>query len=130
MTTKLKIALLTLLGFSTAACCTTKKTGSKSQDGDSGQIEADSLDTRIMLMYGVPFPDGSRVTPMDDEELQNRRQEIRSEEQSADSDTLSINKGPAPFPDGRVAAPLSDEEAARKVAEMEAKAAERAANEE
>jgi hypothetical protein len=67
---------------------------------------------------------------MDDEELQNRRQEIRSEEQSADSDTLSINKGPAPFPDGRVAAPLSDEEAARKVAEMEAKAAERATNEE
>ena len=130
MITKLKIALLALLGFSTAACCTTKKTESKSQEGDDRQIEADSLDTRIMLMYGVPFPDGSRVTPVDSEELQNRRQEIRSEEPSVDGDTLKISKGPALLPDGRAAAPLSDEEAARKVAEMEAKAAERAANEE
>lgn len=127
MKAKLKVALLTLLGFSTAACCTTKKTSSKNEDSEGRQIEADSIDTRIMLMYGVPFPNGSTVTPLSDEEAQSSMQEIRTEEPTAktrsEADTIKVNKGPARFPDGRIAAPLTDEEAAKKIAEMEAKAA-------
>ncbi|MBO5671566.1 MAG: hypothetical protein J6R81_00170 [Alistipes sp.] len=129
MMTKLKIALLTLLGFSTAACCTTKKASGKKQDNEGSKIEADSVDTRIMLMYGVPFPNGSTVTPLSDEEAQSSMQEIRTEEPAAktrsEADTIKVNKGPARFPDGRIAAPLTDEEAAKRVAEMEAKAAQK-----
>ena len=158
MNTKLKIALLSLLGFSTAACCCTKKTSTKGEDSQNPTIKADSIDTHIILMYGVPFPNGERITPMNDEQAQNRLQEIRTTE-SEQTDTLktiggpalfpdgrqavplseeaetkevevTINKGPALFPDGRAAAPLTEEEAARKVAEMEAKAAEKEAQQE
>ena len=147
MKAKLKIALLTLLGFSTAACCTTKKTNGKESDSEGKQIERDSVDTRIMLMYGVPFPNGSTTAPLSDEETQeaqNRIQEIRTEEMAeapeivggpalfpdgsqavplkAEAEDIKVNKGPALFPDGRAAGALSEEEAAKKVAEMEAKA--------
>ena len=144
MKAKLKIALLTLLGFSTAACCTTKKTNGKESDSEGKQIERDSVDTRIMLMYGVPFPNGSTTAPLSDEEAQNRMQEIRTEENAeapeivggpalfpdgsqavplkAEAEDIKVNKGPALFPDGRAAGALSEEEAAKKVAEMEAKA--------
>lgn len=143
MKAKLKIALLTLLGFSTAACCTTKKTSSKESDSEGKQIERDSVDTRIMLMYGVPFPNGSTTAPLSDEEAQNRMQEIRTEEMTEapeivggpalfpdgsqavplkdEAENIKVNKGPALFPDGRAAGALSEEEAAKKVAEMEAK---------
>lgn len=147
MKAKLKVALLTLLGFSTAACCTTKKTSSKNEDSEGRQIEADSIDTRIMLMYGVPFPNSSTAEPLSDEEAQNRMQEIRTEENTEapevvggpalfpdgsqavplkdeiNAEDIKMNKGPARFPDGRVASALSEEEAAKKIAEMEAKAA-------
>ena len=54
MNMKWKVALLTLLGFSTAACCNTKKLG-KSEDAKSDPVETETEDPRIMLMYGVPF---------------------------------------------------------------------------
>ena len=153
MNTKLKIALLSLLGFSTAACCCTKKSSTKGEDRQNPTIKADSIDTHIILMYGVPFPNGERITPVDDEQAQNRLQEIRTTEseqtdtlttiggpalfpdgsqavplsEEAETKEVTINKGPALFPDGRAAAPLTEEEAARKVAEMEAKAAEKEA---
>ena len=52
------------------------------------------------------------------------------EAKAAETKEATINKGPALFPDGRAAAPLTEEEAARKVAEMEAKAAEKEAQQE
>ena len=52
-----------------------------------------------MLMYGVPFPDGSVVRPIEDEN--------------------TPNKGGVPFPDGRVVSPLTEEEAAKRVEEMQ-----------
>lgn len=155
MITKLKIALLTLLGFSTAACCCTKKATSNEDNGNNKQIEGDSVDTSILLMYGVPFPKDRITPPAEDESAENRMQEIRTLESEAQSeepkvvggpalfpdgreaipvdqrrDSIKINKGPAPAPDGRLAAPLSEEEAARMVAEMEARAAEKAAQQE
>ena len=65
MNMKWKVALLTLLGFSTAACCNTKKLG-KSEDAKSDPVETETEDPRIMLMYGVPFPDGRVVVPVDE----------------------------------------------------------------
>lgn len=55
MNTKLKIALLALLGFSTASCAS-KKAAKRSVDKQDKNIETDAVDTRIMLMYGVPGP--------------------------------------------------------------------------
>lgn len=83
MNAKLKIALLTMLGFSTAACCGTKK-ASKNQDAEPQTIERDSVDTRIMLMYGVPFPDGEIARPVEDAKE---------------------------FPDGSIAKPVTEEDA-------------------
>jgi hypothetical protein len=50
--------------------------------------------------------------------------------EEAETKEVTINKGPALFPDGRAAVPLTEEEAARKIAEMEAKAAEKEAQQE
>ena len=47
-----------------------------------------------MLMYGVPFPDGEVVRPIEDEKAP-------AEEEAAT------------FPDGSVAKPLTDEDAAK-----------------
>jgi hypothetical protein len=96
MNAKLKIALLTMLGFSTAACCGTKK-ASKNKDAEPQKIEADSVDTRIMLMYGVPFPDGSIARPVDENgnPLPPARNGAKSEG--------------AKFPDGRVAIPVDED---------------------
>ncbi len=122
MNTKFKIALLTLLGFSTAACCGTKKAATKKQDREAQKIEKDSVDTRIMLMYGVPYPDGSTVVPLDKEDAEKRLAEIRAEEAAKEGKEAEASKGAVPLPDGRVASPLTEEEAAKRVAEMEAKA--------
>ena len=98
MNIKCKVALLTLLGFSTAACCGTKK-ASKSEDKNLNKIEAEEEDPKIMLMYGVPFPDGEVARPI--EEAQE-------------------------FPDGGVAKPVSEEDAQKTLdaikAEKEARA--------
>ncbi len=90
MNIKLKVALLTLLGFSTAACCGTKKT-SKSDNTKPTKIEDQTEDPRIQLMYGVPFPDGEIAKPIEDPAAK-------------DSDA-------ARFPDGSIAKPLTDEKA-------------------
>ena len=90
MNIKWKMALLTLLGFSTAGCCTTKK-ASKTDTTEADKIESEIDDPRIMLMYGVPFPDGEVARPIED---------------PATKDTEA-----AQFPDGSVVKPLTDEAA-------------------
>lgn len=80
MKAKLKIAILTLLGFSTA-CCAQKKAAKSSQDQEPPRIEADSIDTRIMLMYGVPNPDGRVAIELTEEEAKKRVEEVRAEEE-------------------------------------------------
>ena len=91
MNTKWKIALLALLGFSTAACCSTKK-ATKNEDKKSQDIVTEQEDPRIMLMYGVPTPDGVIARPVD--ENGNPIKETEAKE----------------FPDGHIAKPLTDEE--------------------
>lgn len=102
MNIKWKVALLTLLGFSTAACCGTKK-ASKSEDKAQNKIEAEEEDPRIMLMYGVPFPDGEVARPIEEPTTEAKE-----------------------FPDGGVAKPLTDEQAQEALnaikAEKEARA--------
>lgn len=93
MNKKLKVAMLGLLGLSTAACCGTKK-ANKSQDAQTTPTEIEEDDPRIMLMYGVPFPDGEVARPIEDEKAP-------AEEEAAT------------YPDGSVAKPLTDEDAAK-----------------
>ena len=108
MNFKWKVALLTLLGFSTAACCGTKKT-SKSEDKNLNKIEAEEEDPKIMLMYGVPFPEGEIARPVEDV-------------------VTEAEAGGVPFPDGRVAHPITEEEAQKVLEEIKAEeAAKRAA---
>lgn len=52
MNTKLRIALLAMLGLSTAACCNTKKTSS----GDSESVSVDTEAPRPIAMYAAPRP--------------------------------------------------------------------------
>ena len=80
MNAKLKIALLALLGFSTASCAS-KRAAKKSSDREMQKIEADTVDTRIMLMYGVPAPDGSMGSIMTEDEAKERLEKIRAEEE-------------------------------------------------
>ena len=104
MNMKWKIALLTLLGFSTAACCNTKKLG-KTEDAKLDNVESETEDPRIMLMYGVPFPDGQVARPVEDAE------------------SVEANKDGVPFPDGRVVHPISEEEAAKVIEQLKAEEA-------
>ncbi len=106
MNAKWKIAILAMLGLSTAACCSTKK-AKKSEDPKPVEVEDQMEDPRIMLMYGVPFPDGEVARPI--EEVKE------SEEQGV------------PFPDGRVAQPVSEEEAKKLIEAIKAEEAAKAA---
>lgn len=110
MNNKFKIALLGLLGLSTAACCGTKKT-KKSQDNEAQRIETEEMDPRIQLMYGVPFPDGEIARPVEEE-------------------LVTPDNEAARFPDGSVAKGVTEEEAAKTLdairQEKEAKAQESA----
>lgn len=102
MNAKWKIAILAMLGLSTAACCSTKK-AKKSEDPKPVEVEDQMEDPRVMLMYGVPFPDGQVARPI--EEVKE------SEEQGV------------PFPDGAVAHPISEEEAKMLIEELKAEEA-------
>ena len=99
MNAKWKIAILAMLGLSTAACCSTKK-AKKSEDPKPVEVEDQMEDPRIMLMYGVPFPDGEVVRPIEETK--------EAEEQGV------------PFPDGSVVKPITDEEAERRLEEIKA----------
>jgi hypothetical protein len=105
MNKRVKIAILGLLGLSTAACCSTKK-GNKSQDKREQEVDINQEDPRIMLMYGVPFPDGSVVRAVDENG------------NPIDEDVVAPNTGGVPFPDGSVAKPITEEEAARRIEEL------------
>ena len=119
MNAKLKIALLSILGFSTAACCGNKKVSDEDNNGDKQPVSADSVDTQIMLMYGVPFPEGSEVAPIDDAEAMKRMEQIRVEEEGSEATDkeLTPNRGPAPFPDGKLVVPVDEPAAAEKEVE-------------
>ena len=106
MNKRVKIAILGLLGLSTAACCTTKK-GNKSQDKRDQEVDVNQEDPRIMVMYGVPFPDGSMVQPVDENG------------NPTGEDVVNANRGGVPFPDGSIAHPISEEEAARRIEELQ-----------
>ena len=99
MDAKLKVALLAALGFSTAACCSTKK-AAKGEDKKDANIEVNTSDPNIILMYGVPAPDSVVVMPV-------REEPAKAEIQ------------PVPFPDGTPVKPISEEEAAERVKAME-----------
>lgn len=105
MNAKWKLALLALLGFSATACCGTKK-ATKSEDKKIQDIVSEEEDPRIMLMYGVPTPEGEIARPIEES---------------------------APYPDGSVVKPISEEEAKERVekirAEKEARQKEAAAEE-
>lgn len=97
MNTKFKVALLTLLGFSASACCGTKKAAKSEDKKEADIIINEDNDPRVHLMYGVPFPDGSIVRPVDEngKPLPPARNGAKSEG--------------AKFPDGRVAIPVDEE---------------------
>lgn len=109
MNTKFKVALLTLLGFSASACCGTKKAAKSEDKKESDIIINEDNDPRVHLMYGVPFPDGSIVRPVDENgnPLPPARNGAKSEG--------------AKFPDGRVAIPVDEE--AKETVENNAKEA-------
>lgn len=71
MNNKFKIAVIALLGFSTACCATRKgaKTGGESEEAEHPSILQDTISSRIKLMYGVPRPDGSTVQVLSDDEV-------------------------------------------------------------
>ena len=130
MNVKWKIALLTLLGFSTAACCSTKKAAKgedMSDDKSKDSITVEGDDPRIMLMYGVPFPDGRVAIPVD--ENGNPVMEDNSAEVATDeAATTGAKKGNVAFPDGREAVGISEEEAKKQIEEMKRAEAEAEAN--
>lgn len=131
MNAKLKIALLSMLGFSTVACCGSKKAGGKKDDAQPQIIESDSINTGIILMYGVPFPDGRPASPISEEEAAKRVEEIRTNEAATEDNVevqkkeeeneedITIQRGPAPAPDGTLVTPITEEEAAKLIEEME-----------
>lgn len=106
MKAKWKIAILAMLGLSTAACCSTKK-ANKSEDPQPAEFENQMEDPRVMLMYGVPFPDGQVARPVE---------EVKGAEEQG-----------VPFPDGRVVHPVSEEEAKKLIEEIKAEEAAKAA---
>lgn len=101
MNAKWKIAILAMLGLSTAACCSTKR-AKKGEDPKPTETENQMDDPRIMLMYGVPFPDGEVVRPVEEESATEAKEEG------------------VPFEDGRVVHPISEEEAAKLIEELKA----------
>ncbi len=105
MNKRLKIALLGLLGLSTAACCTTKKS-TKSEDKKNQEVDVNQEDPRIMVMYGVPFPDGKIAQPVDEQG------------NPIDENITNANEEGVPFPDGSIVKPLSEEEAQRVIEEL------------
>lgn len=97
MNSKFKIALLTLLGFSASACCGTKRVAKGEDKSEPNIMIQEENDPRVHLMYGVPFPDGSVVRPVDED-----GKPIPPPRNGAKS------KG-AKLPDGNVAYPVDDE---------------------
>lgn len=114
MNAKWKIAILAMLGLSTAACCGTKKS-KKSEDPQPAGVEDQMEDPRIMFMYGVPFPDGEVFRPIEDEATEaTKRQEVVTEEGTEAKQEYKE------FEDGSAVKPLTDEDAARKLEEVRA----------
>lgn len=114
MNAKWKIALLAMLGLSTAACCSTKKS-KKSEDPQPAGVEDQMDDPRVMLMYGVPFPDGQVARPVEDV-----KEDVKEADEQADEQAARL-------PDGAIAHPISEEEAVKLIEQLKAEEAARAA---
>ena len=97
MNTNFKIALLTLLGFSASDWCGTKRVAKSEDKKEQDIIINEESDPRIQLMYGVPFPDGSIVRPVDE-----NGQPLPPARNGAKSEGAKV-------PDGRVALPVDEE---------------------
>lgn len=118
MNIKWKVALLTLLGFSTAGCCTTKK-ASKAETSEPNNIESEIDDPRIMLMYGVPFPDGEVARPIDPEQAKEEIKALKREaEKGAEQEASAAENEGVPFEDGSIVKPISEEEAKKLIEEL------------
>lgn len=115
MNIRWKVALLTLLGFSASACCGTKKAAKSEDKKEADIIINEDEDPRIQLMYGVPFPDGSVVRPVDE-----NGNPIAEPPAAPD-------KGAVRFPDGSYAKPISEEQAQERIKELEKERAEKKA---
>lgn len=113
MNIRWKVALLTLLGFSASACCGTKKAAKGEDKKEADIIINENEDPRIQLMYGVPFPDGSVVRPVD-------------ENGNVVPATPAAEGEGVRQPDGRIAVPLTDEEATKLVEQVKAEEAAKA----
>lgn len=113
MNIRWKVALLTLLGFSASACCGTKKVAKGEDKKEADIIINENEDPRIQLMYGVPFPDGSVVRPVD-------------ENGNVVPATPAAEGEGVRQPDGRIAVPLTDEEATKLVEQVQAEEAAKA----
>ena len=109
MSAKWKIALLAMLGLSTAACCSTKK-AKKSEDPKLNEVDNVTEDPRVMLMYGVPFPEGEMVRPVTDDDVKEVKQDMEAQ----------ASEEGVPFVDGSLVKPQSDEEALRRIEELNA----------
>lgn len=119
MKSKLKIALLALLGFSTASCAS-KKAAKKAMDRDSQSVETDGVDTRIMLMYGVPGPDGDRI--MTEKEVREKVGATQ-DEAALKPDTLDLRPAlmyGVRFPDGETERPKSADTVGEELQDSEA----------
>lgn len=114
MNAKWKIAILAMLGLSTAACCGTKKS-KKSEDPQPTGVEDQMEDPRVMLMYGVPFPDGEMVRPIEDEAT-----EAAKSQETVTEESTEAKQEYKEFEDGSAVKPVTDEEAARKIEEIRA----------
>lgn len=118
MNIKWKMALLTLLGFSTAGCCTTKK-ASKTDTTEADKIESEIDDPRIMLMYGVPFPDGEVARPIDPEQAKQEVEALKKEaEEKAQQEAAEAQNEGVPFEDGSIVKPITEEEAKQLIEEL------------
>lgn len=72
------------------------------------EVDVNQEDPRVMVMYGVPFPDGSIARPVDE------NGNPTGESISAPTDDA------VRFPDGSIAKPITEEEAARRIEELNA----------
>ncbi len=79
-------------------------------------VEDQMEDPRVMLMYGVPFPDGEMARPIEDEATEAVKAEEVVTEENADDKKKQYKE----FEDGSAVKPLSDEDAARKIEEIRA----------
>ena len=82
-------------------------------------IESEIDDPRIMLMYGVPFPDGEVARPIDPEQAKEEIEALKREaEKGAEQEASAAENEGVPFEDGSIVKPISEEEAKKLIEEL------------